>query len=347
MKNNFKYDICLNGSIRAIKVFTDKNSQPRMKLGFERGGVVVVSIEDFQTGYANGISPMTAVFSDGKDYPEIFNMLESLCPNLDEDVLREMELQYEAEEESDSEWCFRYSTFDAHILSSDEEAFNMMCAETALDEEAEDPDLANKEHLKRKQRRSQRRKNTFRAGTRRQRIYNIHGDDFSGSLRDCCNKGRFQEGEEHKEVYGKYTNSKKCKSAKVLRQLESAADQDLFETDEQESSYTYREWDFSYNRYWNDWRWLRKRIQEHTGLSDKEMSDISCTEILYLSATFFGDVSMPAANGWEPEKKRFSEDWEYIGNDPDALVPCFLMGSACKHASDLLSDSWSESLLGC
>lgn len=373
MKMN--YDPIVNGTVTAVELYDGKHGTVMSKLAFAFGGVDTMPWKLAQEKYAKGITAYTVMFDKTTKpcwLPTIRLFLrhgyqplaEITAPGVDDmggqlsftvrwDNCEERErlfkvLKKRAElfglpndviwnDERFQRWCF-----DDYVRPSETNTFTLDMVNEELQNDAEDVDAAFMEHKAQKACHSRRRKNAFRAGARRKKVYTIYNDKFSGSLRKGFNKGRFQEGKENKEVYGKHSNSKKCKNVRTLRQLDAAASQSVAYEDYYSPT---QDRDYVSERNWADWVELRHRIQYECGLTDLEMEDISCTETLYLGAKYrLGDWKMPSPNSWGIRRRRFSECWEMVGVDEEEYVPIFEIGGTCRKAEAMLCDGMCESL---
>lgn len=376
MKMN--YDPIINGTVTAVELYDGKNGTVMSKLALAFGGVDTLPWQIAQKKYAKGITAYTVMFDKTTKpcwLPTIRLFLrygyqplaEITAPCIDDrggqmcftvrwDNCKEREQLFKVLKKraelfgvtDDVIWNderFQNWRFDDYVRPSEVCFFTIDMVNEELLDDAEDIDMASIEHENKKVRHSRRRKDAFRAGTRRKRVYDMYNDVFAGSLRDGFNKGHFQEGKEYKEVYGKHSNSKKCKSVRTLRQLDSAATQfSSCEEDSIEYSTT-RNWDYESERNWADWSELRHRIQYECGLTDSEMADISCTESLYLGAKYkLGNWKMPAPNSWTIRRRRFPELWEMVGVSEEEYVPTLEIGGTCRKAESMLCESMCESL---
>lgn len=212
-------------------------------------------------------------------------------------------------------------------------------------------------HKAAKARHSRRRKNTFRAGTRRQRMCKTWLVKPRNSLRDNYWKGHFQfdtAATDSKWLHGRHSNSrdKLAMSYKRRKELDmDCQEQEDYVPDVEPKRQPWADWDAERDAelVWNEWQSLCRSIQSQCGLSDKEMEELSCTDILYLATRYDigGGIRFwekPEPNGWEIRSRDF---WNPSPEEIDlcdgtVLVPVIKISSACKKAEQALYEDPSD-----
>lgn len=252
---------------------------------------------------------------------------------------------------------FSLENFDMIVDQSDRYERAQM-VETQIGEVSHTCDENLAAHNAAKARHSRRRKNTFRAGTRRQRMCKTWLVKPRNSLRDNYWKGHFQfdtAATDSKWLHGRHSNSrdKLAMSYKRRKELEAMdyQEQEDYIPDVEPKRQPWADWDAERDAelVWNDWQHLCRSIQSQCGLSDKEMEELSCTDILYLATRYNigGGIRFwekPEPNGWEIRSR---DIWNPSPEEIDlcdgtVLVPVIKISSACKKAERALYEDPSD-----
>lgn len=198
------------------------------------------------------------------------------------------------------------------------------------------------------------RKAAFKKGSRRQRMCKYWHWTPRNSMRKGFPYGHFQTyswASECKYLYGRHSNSrdKLAMSYKRRKELEAMdyQEQEDYVPDVEPKRQRWADWETERDAelVWDDWQHLCRCIQSQCGLSDKEMEELSCTDILYLATHYDigGGIRFwrkPEPNGWEVRNKNFwTPDPDGIDfGDGTVLVPVIKISSTCKKAESMLFD---------
>lgn len=225
--------------------------------------------------------------------------------------------------------------------------------ESEIEEAAHFYDEVLAGHNEGKARRCRRRKNTFRAGTRRQRMCKTWPVKPRSSLRDNYWKGHFQydtAAADSKFKYGRHSNSndKLSMNHKRRKELEAANYQE--QEDFAPEVEPLRQPRSEYDQIWDAWQNLCDAVCSGAALSDAEMKELSCTDILYLATKY---CLGGGANLWEePDATRYEVrtrnlwDCPHPGEidigDGTILVPVVDISPACRRVEQYLfvEDPW-------